>query len=116
MYIYNLGYYSHEESEYISLYHKDKFTQKEFEEFVMNATFKIIEGSGDQELTFQDIFSEVVEELVKSYGFTEVKFDAEFSAFGWAHILDKDDWKAERGESLDKLADFIKNKPKTVKK
>jgi len=103
MYIYNLGYYSHEESEYTQLSHKDKFTQKEFEGFVMKASAKIIKESNDKKLTFQDIFSGVVEELVKSYGFTEVKFDAEFSAFGWADILDKNDWKSEREKSLDKI-------------
>jgi hypothetical protein len=116
MHIYNLGDYSHEESEYIQLGHEDKFTQKEFEEFVMNSAVKIFEGSEDKELTFQDIFFEVIEDLVNSYDFTKIKFDAEFSAFGWTDILDKDDWKSERGEALDKLTDFIKNKLSSAEK
>ena len=74
----------------------------------MNSAAKIMGKSKDQ--TFEKIFFEVMADLIKNYGFKQVKFDAEFSIFGWPHILDKSDWKGERGELLDELADFIKDK------
>jgi hypothetical protein len=110
MYIYNLGYYSHEESEYIQLYHSDKFTQEQFEEIIMKSVADIIGESKDKDYTFEDIFTDVMEYLIKNVGFKKVKFDADFNIFGWPPILDKNDWKGERGELLDKLADFVKNK------
>jgi len=75
MYIYNLGYYSHEENEYIQLYHKDKFTQKKFEEIVMNSAAKILEKEVGKIVSFEDILSDVVENLIKSYGFIKVDFN-----------------------------------------
>jgi hypothetical protein len=110
VYIYNLGYHSHEESEYVQLSHKDKFTQEKFEEIVMTSAAKIIAESEDKDQTFQDIFSEVMADLIENYGFKQIKFDAEFSVFGWPKIMNKDDWKEDREELLDKLADFIKNR------
>jgi len=115
MYIYNMGYYSHEESEYTQLYHEDKFSEQEFEEIIMKSATKILDGENVENTSFQDIYHEVVEELINSFGFKKVEFEAEFSIFGWPKIGNKDEWKGARGELLDKLADFIKtkgNKPK----
>ena len=115
MHIYNLGYYSHEESEYIQLSHDNKFTQKEFEEIVMNSAARIFDKESDKNISFQDIFLDVVDDLIKNCGFKKVDFEAEFSVFGWPHIMDKDDWKGERDKLLDKLTDFIKTKQKNGK-
>lgn len=112
MHIYNFGYYSHEESEYIQLYHSNKFTQKEFEDIVFNSTAKIINENDGKDTSFEHIFNAVMEDLIKNQGFMQVNFDAEFSIFGWPHILDKEDWKGERGGLLDGLADFIKKRTK----
>ena len=48
MHIYNFGHHSHEESEYIQLYHDKKFTPKEFEEIVMESASKIIDNGKTQ--------------------------------------------------------------------
>ena len=117
MYIYNIGSFSYEESEYIQLYHKDKFTRKEFEEIVMKSTAKIVEKEGGKNVSFEHILSDVVEDLIKNHGFTQVKFDAEFSVFGEANILGKNDLdEGEQGELLEKLRNFIKNKPNSAEK
>ena len=42
MYIYNIGYHSYEESEYIQIYHQKKFNDKEFGEIVMRVVVNIL--------------------------------------------------------------------------
>jgi len=112
MYLYNIGYSSPEESEYIQLYHKDKLSKQEFEKIVMNSAANIFDKEKTDDTNFQDIFSEVVEDLIKNFGFKQVDFEAEFSIFGWPNIIDKNDWKGQRDELLDKLSDLIKNRKK----
>ncbi len=115
MYIYNVGYDTYEESEHVQLYHKNKFSNREFKEKVKTAVVNILNKTkikDKEKISFQSIFDEVIEELVKNFGFKEVKFDAEFGVFGWADILDKEDWKDVRGEELNELTDFVCTKLK----
>ncbi len=80
----------------------------------MTSAAKIMAESKDKDQNFEEIFSEVMEDLIKNCGFKQIEFDAEFSIFGWPHIQEKDDWKGERGELLDKLADFIKKRSNKI--
>ncbi len=122
MCIYNVGYDSYEESEYIQLYHEKEFSQQKFEEIVIEATilvlkedkenyinrYKELKEKGDDILptvTFQDILHSVVEALVKSFGFKKVKFTGDFNVFGWADILDEKEWEHDRDELLRKLTE-----------
>ncbi len=119
MNLYNLGYDTYEESEYIQLSHKHKYSDEEFKKIVRTATTNVItklEIKENERISFQDIIEDVAEELIKTFGFKRVKFDAEFSVFGWANILDKDDWKEVRGEELNKLTDFVNIKLKKKSK
>lgn len=128
MYIYNIGYNSYEESEYYQLYHEKKFNQKEFEGIVIEAVIFVLKESesvenhkhykheGRPKITFQDILFSVVEVLVKNFGFKEVKFTSKFNVFGWADILDPDDWKIDRCERLNKLTKLVRNALKAKNK
>ena len=108
MYLYNFGYYSYEESEYIQLYHEKKFTKEGFEEIIMTSASEIINNCPDKKISFEDIFQEVLEDLTKNRGFIQVEFDAEFSVFGWPDLLDKSSWEGDRDKLLNKLSNFIK--------
>lgn len=111
MFIYNLGYHTYEESEYIQLYHNKKFNKKEFEKIVIKATITILkkyEIKSTEIVTFQDILYDVVEELIKNFGFKKVKFSSEFNVFGWANILNEKDWEYNRDEQLNKLTKAVK--------
>lgn len=128
MYVYNVGYHSYEESEYCQLYHEKKFNQKEFEDIVIEAAISVLKESehvnnykdykheGRVTITFQDIFFSVVEVLVKKFGFKEVKFTSGFNVFGWADILDPNDWKIDRCERLNKLTKRVRNALKAKNK
>ncbi|OIN88187.1 MAG: hypothetical protein AUJ50_01580 [Candidatus Aenigmarchaeota archaeon CG1_02_38_14] len=66
-----------------------------------------------ERLTFQDILYDVIEELIKNFGFEKIEFTSEFNVFGWADIMDEKDWERDRDEQLNKLTKKIKfNYPK----
>ena len=112
MYIYNIGYHSYEESDYIQNFHKKKINKKGLEDIIIKATvnvFKSHEVKKDKGVTFQYILYDVVEELIKNFGFKEVEFTSQFNIFGWANILDEKDWEGDRDEQLKKLTKSIKN-------
>ncbi len=115
MHIYNIGYGTCEESDYIQIYHKQKFTKSEFETIVAGVVIKVLRGMKPMErkrVTFQKILYPVLQELTKK-GFSRVKFDAEFDVFGWARILDENDWGTDRDEQLNFLT---RNVSKELKK
>lgn len=120
MHIYNLGYHTYEESDYVQLYHKKKYSKKEFEKVVAKAAVSVLKNSKNKKenkISFQDIFFSLIEGLVEQFGFKEVKFDAEFSVFGWANILDEKDWKHDRDKQLNELTRSLKTiKDKTKRK
>jgi len=84
MHIYNIGYGTREESDYIQFYHKQKFSKTELERIVARTVTKILRNMKQDErerATFQKILYAVVDELSKN-GFSRVKFDAQFDVFG----------------------------------
>ena len=118
-YIYNIGYSTYEESEYYQLYHKRRYSQEEFEKIVVKAVmnwFKEYEVKKDEKTSFQDIIFSLIEELTKNFGFKKVDFTAEFSVFGWANLLDKQDWEEDRDKQLKMLTKAIEKIIKKVKK
>ncbi len=118
-YIYNIGYSTYEESEYYQLYHKRRYSQEEFEKIVVKAVmnwFKEYEVKKDEKISFQDIIFSLIEELTKNFGFKKVDFTAEFSVFGWANLLDKQNWEEDRNKQLKMLTKAIEKIIKKVKK
>ena len=110
MYIYSMGYHTYEESDNIQLYHEKKFSKKKFEDIVTKATVNVLkepEFKKDKHISFQDIIYDIAEELIKNFGFKEVKFTADFNIFGWANILDEEDWKRDRDAQLKLLTKAI---------
>lgn len=118
MHLYNIGYSTYEESDCIQLYHKKKFSKKEFEKIAAEATINVLKEyktEKDEQITFQEIFHSVIEELIKNFGFKEVKFASQFNVFGWADILNEKDWEHDRGKQLNFLTKAIKQKLKSNK-
>ncbi|MBI2671918.1 hypothetical protein HYX16_03210 [Candidatus Woesearchaeota archaeon] len=110
-YVYSIGYHSYEESEYVQLYHKNKFSNKAFRKIVIKAVinllkkWKIEKGGG---ITFQNIFFSVIDELIKEFHFEKLEFTARFDIFGWADILNEKDWEGVRDKELNELTNEIK--------
>lgn len=110
MYLYKIGYYSMEESDYIELQHDKKFSDDEMSEMIAEATIDTIRKEGITKYTFQCIFSSdnFIQFLKNKFNFKELEYELKWSAFGWASIYDKNDWKHDRDESLNKITDAVK--------
>ncbi|MCX6815201.1 MAG: hypothetical protein NTY20_06145 [Candidatus Aenigmarchaeota archaeon] len=76
---------------------------------VVAATINILKSKKEEyfDLSFEWLLSDVVKELVKSFGFVRVEFDARFEVFGWADIADEKDWEHDRDEQLNLLTKAV---------
>lgn len=104
MYFYNIGYNSYEECPDVTLCHEKEFTREDLENMVIEAIKEIIpqrkfdydfkENYGD--LLFSSYEGKcVLDVLCDGFGFSRIKYTAQFSAFGWASIFDDDDWESD---------------------
>lgn len=120
-YLYNIGYGSCEESCYIQLWHKDKFTVEQLEDLYFQAAKKIILSDDkigfidicDEEyiVSFQDLNDIVLDLFVKEYGFEAVEFQARLNYFGWVNIFNSKSWKDYADESDIRFKERVKNDP-----
>lgn len=106
MYVYKIGYYSHEESDYVYLTHKEKFSSKQLREFVEKASLEavaLMKSKDDYLHNYEDIHPEVINILTEKYGFSELKLTSGWICFGWGSIFVQSDWKESRDKNLKSL-------------
>lgn len=113
MFIYNVGYGSYEESEYTQLMFNELLTPEQLHKYVSDAVIRVLtditnnkEISMYNGLSYQEIHELVIDEL-KTVGFQEIKFAAEWSCFGWPSLTDNEDWSGQRDKVLDQLFNEI---------
>lgn len=111
-YNYKIGYYSHEESDYVELQHEKKFSDNELSDMIAEATVETIKKmkrAGNYTHNFQDIFSEdsLIQYLIEKFGFRRIEYELNWNIFGWASIFDKADWKEDRDDRLDKITEEV---------
>jgi hypothetical protein len=102
MFLYNIGYHSCEESDYIQLWHKKKFTQDDLTNMICEAVLETVKAERVKDRkayihNFADVFSFVISGgvavyLVEHFGFKEAKFQESWTCFGWDSIFEKKDW------------------------
>lgn len=122
MYVYKVGWGSYEESEYTELYHDQRFTDEDLEKMVFDAVInvlsEIVKSDFDKiclredGIAYEEIHSKVVTVLQEKHGFTKVQYQASWSIFGWPSLTDKNSWRGQRDEPLDRLYESI---PKDVR-
>ena len=120
MYIYNVGFGSYEESEYAQLAFDQELTPDQLHEYVSQAIIKVLSDIVESNprrisydgVSYQDIHEDVIREL-KTVGFQEIKFNAEWSCFGWPSLTDQDSWSGQRDDTLDRLYREIPEELKT---
>lgn len=107
MHIYEIGYWSMEESPMILLSSNVKYTQTEFDDLVSDAFIKsyIVKypNIDDDYDTAGDVYREAIDILISEHGFSEIKTEISFIPFGWASIKNIDDWKGSYNDN-DKLS------------
>ena len=98
---YQIGFDTFEESEFVQLYHEKLYSKNEFQDIINKICLDIVKNTKKEDytfLSFEYMFYEIVESLLKDYGFKKLKYDIDWRAFGWSHILDKDSWSEDRNE------------------
>ena len=129
MYRYKIGYGTCEESEFVELEHEKKFTEDDITQMIAETIeAEIKEGlfeEKDEEGFYYDFafnFNHVwnnahedkklVDWLIENKGFVLVKYEVDWDAFGWASVLDKNDWKTyrQKGDNLSKITDYLASK------
>lgn len=112
-YNYKIGYYSHEESDYVELQHEKKFSDDELTEMIADATVETIKKmkqiDNDYTHSFRDIFEDpgLIQYLIEKFGFKRIEYELCINIFGWGSVFDKSDWKGDRGDHLDKITDAV---------
>lgn len=110
-YNYKIGYYSHEESDYIELQHEKKFSDNELTELIAEATVETIKKmrkAGDYTHSFQYIFrKDLIQYLIEKIGFKRIEYELCWNIFGWGSVFDKKDWKEDRDDHLDKITEAV---------
>jgi uncharacterized protein YejL (UPF0352 family) len=114
--VYEVGYWSHEESPRYLFTNKDEYTQEEFNTIITDIVKEILEKHKEKkdnyykEITFEWILKDVIEALKKNYGFVELESNVSFFPFGWASIA-TNEWEWETSnDDINVLRKALKNK------
>ena len=113
-YFYKIGHYDYEASSYVELTHNKKFTKKELDKIICEATAKAIkidkkEGSDTE--TFEEVFDTIIKVLIKEYRFKCLKYDLVWDTIGSTGLFDKWGQPDKNGE---KILKYLKEKEKEV--
>lgn len=117
-YYYLVGFSTHEGADSIWLSSKKKYTQKQFNKMCVSVTpeatkdyllciqgtqDKALAGQGLLDIRFESFYSYIADHVAKRYGFKVIAPHRSFCLFGLANILDTEDWKAQRCESMEAM-------------
>ena len=97
MYNYEIGYHSYEESPSTVLQHRKKFSDEEITNMVGEAILFIYRDKKDEKFhaEFEYMMETVICYLIWKKGFVRMEFEKKWSIFGWASLLNPDDWNVE---------------------
>jgi len=120
-YYYEVGWWSHEDSETVVLTHRDCYSPKKFRAMCVEVAAKVIgemranEASKNgsrlwRTISFDRIYDTVVDALCASCGFERPTVTARFCAFGWASLEDDEGWRIVRDgdEDLKAIREAVK--------
>lgn len=99
MYYYQVGYNSYEECPSYTLMSKTLYNQEEFDELISNVFIEVY-NKNKKLYRIDTLLTNVLELLVEKYNFIAPKVECNFSPFGWASIIDKNDWNHDRDKQL----------------
>ncbi len=112
---YEIGYHSYEEAPQIILISDKEYSQQEFKQLCAQVTVDIYNNRKqlfkdqyaaieedkdafdgyDPKGRFEYLLHDVVDKLISDHAFRRLEIKAEFSPFGWAYFIPKDDWKQD---------------------
>lgn len=106
-YLYQLGHNSYEGFAFYGLSCELHYTQEEFDKLIIKCSQEVYDIISSKintkhefyKLEFSNILPEIVSLLIEKYYFSEINYDATFTAFGWGRV-DKNDWKEASDNKL----------------
>jgi hypothetical protein len=111
MHIYDIGYYSYEDSSYAQLTHSEKYTDEDLRGLVEEAVLAIVAVEKAREhgyvSTYDSIHHEVIEWLLTEKGFSKLELTATWNCFGWGSIFMKGDWSRYPDKNRAHLVDTL---------
>ena len=118
-YVYVVGYGTCEESEYDYLMHKEKLSKEQLREMVETSVVFVVKKMKKDKYSYihnyEDVHGEVVEYLIKNYGFKKLEIEGRWNVFGWGSMF-VNDWEGytETDEELKHLRERMKKEGFTV--
>lgn len=116
-YAYKVGYGSDEDSDYAELISDECFTKGQLRYLVHQAVIEVLEdikAGKDDGIFLTDLgpnyatlHRHVIQKLVANHNFELLKYNSEWSCFGWPSVTDTRDWGTQRDEDLNKLTAAI---------
>jgi len=128
-YVYNVGYGTCEESDFVQWIHAEQFSEDELsvivEDCLIAALKKLAHPKSEylhqRSPSFQDLMeSTQFHAAMRKHGFARLRFVAAFSVFGWAEALDKGSWASHTDDGDKRMAGrlltrFLKLRPNYLK-
>jgi hypothetical protein len=124
--IYEVGYSTCEESEYLQLHHEQTFTPKQLQDIVQDCMVAVLKKivrpksayKHSRSPSVQDVFGEFDRKHERVFfrhelekrGFTKIKVEAGAYLFGWASAIDHKDWDGNTSENHKKSVKGIRKK------
>jgi len=118
VYHYLVGFSTHEGADAIWLTSKKRYTEKQFNKLCVSVVpeatkeyLLCIQGTRDKALAgqflldirFEALYTYIADQLSKQYGFKVLAPHRSLYLFGWANILDTEDWKQQRCEVMEAM-------------
>lgn len=128
-YLYQVGYSTCDESNYVQLWHECELSDSDLEQMVARCVADAAEelekersreikeypelAEFQSELTFQDIMprSEPFMKGMRALGFSRAEFAAQCSVFGWAKYNEPGDWATYSDGTTQRMQEKCKNRP-----
>lgn len=104
IYFYNVGYHSFEESPRRVLYSQRAYTEEQFRDLVSDVSIQVLSEENlkyGMYQKFEHIMDKVCQILIADFDFKELEVQASFMPFGWASLVDPEDWASEVGSNDD---------------
>lgn len=115
MNFYEVGYWSHEEAPKMIFTNEKNYTQDQFDNLIIDLVKelkpKLIENYEKwEDVNFDNCLHDIVPLLINNFGFKPLNPDVIFRPFGWASIVNKNDWidDTKHDRALNKLRDALK--------
>jgi hypothetical protein len=104
-YVYTIGYYDYDDSDFICLIHSKKFTKTELEELILKLADEPLKEKLNKRFSdfvrFGSIYEDIADKLCSDYGFERLNFTVEFGLTN-VNLLESNDLYVKKFDEISK--------------